>query len=330
MKGSISVLKSMVSELTDESNVARGFSVLPVAWSLGCMTGFVRYVAYCHFGSLTPWTLSPLIGGVLSRPQDRWPDLFSHPFWASYPYFLPCLAAAALSCLSFIIAALFLKEVGYFDREGPNDTLDEEPSNPKKLLPLRSVLIRPVVISIANYAMLALVSMAATALIPLVWSTSVEFGGLGLRPVSIGLWMSSYGFFNGAFQSAFFPLMARRFGPQRVFVTSVAVCAIIYTMFPLENLAAGGGSKATVWLLMFLQLLSLSISDTGFSSIFLFISSAAPSKRSLGTTMRLDQTVISVQRAVGPVAADWCTEPIRGECEAKCSREERGRMKLRE
>ncbi|KAI0302843.1 major facilitator superfamily domain-containing protein, partial [Multifurca ochricompacta] len=295
MKGSISVLKSMVSELTDESNVARGFSVLPVAWSLGCMMG-------------------PLIGGVLSRPQDRWPDLFSHPFWASYPYFLPCLAAAALSCLSFITAALFLKETmntppmklqfakvtSNGSREGPNDTLDEEPSNPKKLLPLRSVLIRPVVISIANYAMLALVNMAATALIPLVWSTSVEFGGLGLRPGSIGLWMSSYGFFNGAFQFAFFPLMARRFGPQRVFVTSVAVCAIIYTMFPLENLAAGGGSKATVWLLMFLQLLSLSISETGFSSIFLFISSAAPSKGSLGTTMGLDQTVVSVQRAVGP------------------------------
>ncbi len=54
---------------------------------------------------------SPFIGGVLSRPQDRWPEYFSHPFWAEYPYFLPCLVAAAYALLSFILSTLYLKEV---------------------------------------------------------------------------------------------------------------------------------------------------------------------------------------------------------------------------
>ncbi|KAH9045961.1 hypothetical protein EDB84DRAFT_1468724 [Lactarius hengduanensis] len=36
----------------------------------------------------------PFIGGVLSRPQDHWPDRFSHPFGVEYPYFLPCLSRA--------------------------------------------------------------------------------------------------------------------------------------------------------------------------------------------------------------------------------------------
>jgi hypothetical protein len=65
------------------------------------------------------WDFSPFIGGVLSRPQDRWPDRFSHPFWAEYPYFLPCLAAATYALLSLILSALYLKEVmhtyDYFD-----------------------------------------------------------------------------------------------------------------------------------------------------------------------------------------------------------------------
>ena len=54
--------------------------------------------------------LSPLIGGVLSRPQDRWPQTFSHDFWDDYPYFLPCLAAAFFTCFSFVMTGLFLEE----------------------------------------------------------------------------------------------------------------------------------------------------------------------------------------------------------------------------
>ena len=61
-----------------------------------------------------PNSFSSLIGGVLSRPQDRWPHIFSHPFWAVYPYFLPCLVAAAFTFMSFVITALCLEEVCCF------------------------------------------------------------------------------------------------------------------------------------------------------------------------------------------------------------------------
>lgn len=54
---------------------------------------------------------SPFIGGMLSRPQDRWPRFFSHPFWAEYPYFLPSFAVAICGCASLIANAIYLKEV---------------------------------------------------------------------------------------------------------------------------------------------------------------------------------------------------------------------------
>jgi hypothetical protein len=63
--------------------------------------------------SLANFISSPFFGGVLSRPQDRWPNLFSHPFWGKYPYFLPCLATSVYALVSFALAAIFLKEVGY-------------------------------------------------------------------------------------------------------------------------------------------------------------------------------------------------------------------------
>ena len=54
----------------------------------------------------------PLYGGALARPHDHWPELFSGTFWQNYPYFLPCLASVSFTAIAFLIAALFLKEVG--------------------------------------------------------------------------------------------------------------------------------------------------------------------------------------------------------------------------
>ena len=39
--------------------------------------------------------------------------------------------------------------------------------------------------------------------------------------------------------------------------------------------------------------------------MFMYLSSAAPSKRSLGATNGLAQSVASFQRTVGPAVADW-------------------------
>ncbi|KAH9008792.1 hypothetical protein EDB85DRAFT_1542101 [Lactarius pseudohatsudake] len=52
----------MTAVLPDETNVARGFSLLLMARAAG-------------------YRIAPFIGGVLSRPQDHWADRFSHPFW---------------------------------------------------------------------------------------------------------------------------------------------------------------------------------------------------------------------------------------------------------
>jgi hypothetical protein len=111
--GNLGVIKSMIAELTDETNVARGFSLMPMARAFGYIIGLGIFPVVVTL-SLISWPgFSPFIGGVLSRPQDRWPDVFSHPFWAKYPYFLPCLVAAAYVLLALILSAIYLKEVHF-------------------------------------------------------------------------------------------------------------------------------------------------------------------------------------------------------------------------
>jgi hypothetical protein len=40
LNGNIGVIKSMLAELTDETNMARGFSLIPVIWALGGTIGY--------------------------------------------------------------------------------------------------------------------------------------------------------------------------------------------------------------------------------------------------------------------------------------------------
>ncbi len=51
LKGNIGVVKSAIAELTDETNVARGFSLLPMTWAFGLVVGFAIF-AYSHLCSL--------------------------------------------------------------------------------------------------------------------------------------------------------------------------------------------------------------------------------------------------------------------------------------
>ena len=49
MKGYTGIVNTMMAELTDESNVARGFSTLPMAFSLGYIIGSVTTSAIRSF-----------------------------------------------------------------------------------------------------------------------------------------------------------------------------------------------------------------------------------------------------------------------------------------
>jgi hypothetical protein len=138
---------------------------------------------------------------------------------------------------------------------------EEEP------LPLRSLFTKPVLISVTNYGHHGLLEMAASTLLPLIWSTSVEFGGLDMSPVSIGLWMAVYGVLDGILQCIAFPCIVGHFGPRRVFITSIVAFVPIYLMFPFENLMLRSGSSVSVlWVLIMLQLGSMSIANMGFGT----------------------------------------------------------------
>lgn len=140
------------------------------------------------------------------------------------------------------------------------DTCDEKPSS------LRDVMIWPVIISVANYGLLALFDIAWAAIQPLFYSTPIEFGGLGMSPATIGLVLGGLGFSNGIFQGLCFARLVKSWGIKRLFTIAMAMFPIIFALFPVINSVARseGGVTPLVWALVALQMFIVLVMDTAY------------------------------------------------------------------
>ncbi|EPQ61255.1 MFS multidrug-resistance DHA1 sub-family [Gloeophyllum trabeum ATCC 11539] len=294
VNGNIGVLKSMIAEMTDETNQARAWSLAPVVFASGA-------------------TLAPIIGGGLAHPAERFSRLFgSWDFFKAYPYFLPCFVASIFPFSAFVVSALFLKET-LPTRDHPRkaaantsgssepDSDQAEPSASTPLLqksdkpkppPIRSILTTRVQIAILNYGTISLLSIMYSFMQPLFLSTPLGKGGLGLSSAAIGWILGACGLWNGLFQGLFFPALHRRLGTKKLFMISVCTYIPLFVLWPLMTIL----SSRTGFITLVVKLLLAS--SRGCSHIF--ITSAAPTRSSLGATTGLGQTVASFMRVVGP------------------------------
>ncbi|KAJ3411113.1 hypothetical protein HDV05_002722 [Chytridiales sp. JEL 0842] len=92
LNGNIGVAKSVMGEITDATNQAKGFSIFGLVWALGMICG-------------------PMLGGLLTNPAQNFPSLFGNcVFLKENPYFLPCFLSACVSMTGFVIGFFYLEE----------------------------------------------------------------------------------------------------------------------------------------------------------------------------------------------------------------------------
>ncbi|KXN84876.1 hypothetical protein AN958_12006 [Leucoagaricus sp. SymC.cos] len=285
LNGNIGVMKSVMGELTDTTNRAEGFSLMPVVWAAGA-------------------TLGPLMGGSLSKPYERFPNAFKNEFWKEYPYFLPCLGTSSIVFVAIVITIVFFKETvpkrkrvaSVCSETTLTDTIDGEGP-----LPLRKLLVYPVIISIANYVTVAFLNIMLNALLPLFFAMPVEIGGLNFSPPTIGYLWGGYGAATGIFNILFFAKILRRFGEKRVFFVGMTAFTPCYMLMPIMSLCArNAGVGPLVWALVILELALMVLMDMSYGCIFMFVTASSPNKRSLGATNGLSQMTVSIARAIGP------------------------------
>ncbi|KAF8902180.1 major facilitator superfamily domain-containing protein [Mucidula mucida] len=286
LNGNIGVMKSVMGDLTDSSNRAEGFALMPVVWSFGA-------------------TMGPLIGGTFARPHDRFPSVFKNSFWEQYPYFLPCLISGACAFAGALLTLFVFKESApqkvKARRSASYDSIETQVSSKHAgPVPLRGLLIFPVIISVSNYVSLAFLNIAFNALFPLFLAMPREIGGLDMPPSTIGYIMGSYGLLCGVYQFLFFTRIIHALGERRVFINGMMVYPLIFALFPVISMCAG---TWLVWVGLAVIITALVVMDMSFGAIFMFITASAPNKASLGATNGLSQTVVSITRAIGPAFA---------------------------
>ncbi|KAF5333678.1 hypothetical protein D9611_002661 [Ephemerocybe angulata] len=312
--GNIGVSKSVMAEITDSTNIGDAYALAPLMWSAGT-------------------TIGPMLGGLLSNPAVQWPHTFGKfAFYRDYPYFLPCAAASFIAFLSFAISSIAMKETlpssrrsklrdswgRLINKVNPNSSEADadiplladtecailapvEEARP----PLSALLVFDYVVTISNYGFFSFIDMSVTVLIPLVYSTPLEYGGLGMNPFKISTIMATYGVFSGLMSVFFLGPMVRRYGPTKVYQYVIFAIFISLSAFPIENILArrGGGIDAWVALVIVIQFAAQTLLPPCYASMEILVIQICPHKLLMGSATGMAQMAASGTRAFAPAVA---------------------------
>ncbi|KAK1235353.1 hypothetical protein PQX77_001426 [Marasmius sp. AFHP31] len=302
LNGNIGVIKTVLGELSDETNRASAFALISVAWTFG-------------------GTLGPVLGGLLANPATRWPNTFGKfPFFYEYPYFLPCAAAGLFSFMCFVSAFVGLKEshpsykakpprggeetrallseeatndgYGSVSQTNPDRDPDAERINSPQQRSYRLMLTPELRVTLFCQAFLALTEMCYVVLVPLIYSASTHLGGLGFTPTYIGGIMAITMFVNAVNQITFGKWLLKKIGPRRMFILAYAAFFGDFMALMVLRMLVHHFGRVTpvVWAVIIAQqICSLGVSS-GYTSLFILTAENAPDG-TLGSVNGLAQMI---------------------------------------
>ncbi|KAG1786377.1 major facilitator superfamily domain-containing protein [Suillus plorans] len=302
------VVKSILMDITDATNMPKAYSYIPISVMIGN-------------------TVGPLIGGSLSRPADRFPDIFGRSeLLKTYPYLLPCSISALFVSIIWLVTYIRLKESvsttgktplwelmkkGFFGQSYSRLSsviVDSGEGSPGEVqprpLPLRALLTPKVLSVIASYATMDLFQKGFNSVLPVFYATPIQLGGLSLDPPRIGALLAASDVIHGIFRLLFYTQLHDRFGARAIFITGVSSGIPIVILFPVTSaLARAYGIGMAVWLCVVVQLALKTSLVLCFPCMALFIRAAAPNRASLGTTNGIVMVVVAVAKVIGPASA---------------------------
>ncbi|KAG2046567.1 MFS multidrug-resistance DHA1 sub-family [Suillus hirtellus] len=300
-----SMVKSMLIDITDATNMPKACSYVPIPWTIAT-------------------TIGSLIGGSFSRPADRFPNIFGRSeLLKTYPYLLPCSISALFILTIWLVTYIRLKESvstktplwelikggfleqSYSKPHQPLSNVIVDPGGVKsKPLPLRALLTPKVLSVTASYATTGLFQMGFNSILPVFYATPIELGGLSLDPPSIGALLAASGIIQGIFQLLFYARLNDRFGARAVHIIGISSGIPMVILFPVANaLARAFGIGTAVWLCVAIQLALKTNLIMCFPCISLFVRAAAPDRASVGATNGIAQVAVAVARIIGPASA---------------------------
>ncbi|RXK42403.1 hypothetical protein M231_00393 [Tremella mesenterica] len=285
--GNVVIVKSMLAEITDDTNKSRAFGYFPLCYSLGTI-------------------IASFIGGTLSNLGIKNPSIGkSYPWILTFPYLIPCIIASLFPLLSGILSFFLLnetlpKETKIKPISDPSISIRQEEHHASASELIKRSEVR---MMLFNFGLLALQATALVGLLPLYCFTPIFDGGLGFNETGIGEALSIRAICTVFVQIFTFPWLQRKIGTIRLYKILSTMYIPCFLMLPILNILARLDQGVLVWIGLFVSLLLGSIANMAFSCNLIMVNDLAPNRHSLGAINGLAQVVASAMRAVGPGAA---------------------------
>ncbi|KAL9714425.1 hypothetical protein Ac2012v2_002740 [Leucoagaricus gongylophorus] len=170
---------------------------------------------------------------------------------------------------------------------------------------LRTVLkSKRVQLVIINYFFVCFTEMCYVVLLPLIYSTSIETGGLGLNPYQIGLTMGIWGFFNAIIQINVVGKVIRKYGGASVYKFAYLSYFMGFLTFPFSTrLARRNGSVGIgSCIVIGFQLFFIIFAYMSYASIQVVVVDVAP-KHLIGSVNGIVQMAGCIMRTLAPTIA---------------------------
>ncbi|KZP32639.1 MFS general substrate transporter [Athelia psychrophila] len=304
--GSISVMQSVVGELTDASNQAIAIPIFGLTWPLGSILG-------------------PLLGGTFSNAAQKF-NWLDWQFLRTFPYFLPGLISSLVTLVAVLIGYFILEEtlpsklcpsLYRMTSSSSSDTLCEfeETSNSDAPLSTSQLLANPIISALSSSGFaLSFLSSGFEELYVLVCFTNIEHGGLGLSTEQIGYSLSISGIVAFFLQLLVMPYILRAFDHGRAYTFCMCLFPCIFVLMPLLNPIAKSGYDAStglldantatvVWGGVYLILGMSRFANLAYSLSMVMLKEGNPSPASLGMCNGIVQSVMCLARAFSPAMA---------------------------
>lgn len=118
------------------------------------------------------------------------------------------------------------------------DSSDSHGVDQSQQIGIRAAITRPILMVLLNHIFLTFLDMCHFTLIPLVYSTPVQFGGLGLDPFRIGAILGTFGLVNSIMQANLLGRFIKKYGARRLYGATFSCILGCFTMYPIMHFFA--------------------------------------------------------------------------------------------
>ncbi|KAJ7110722.1 major facilitator superfamily domain-containing protein [Mycena crocata] len=273
--GNIGVFHAIVAEIADSSNQHLVYPIYDLIWRLGTIVG-------------------PLLGGLFSTLDTRFPAYFDYEFIARHPCFMPGLMSSFIALLGLISVYLVLDETHPNKRrQGISRSLEHTASRPMTFTQLLSI---PIIRALAlSGLLLNFIFTAFDVVFVLFCFTLIDKG-----VPQIGFTLAISGIISCSMQIFVLRILLCRTAPAKLCLFCMAVWPLTYTTIPLlTSIARLNPAGWWLWCGIIIVLLASRFASLAFSVIL--VREHAPDPSSMGSTNGLVQAAMCVSHALSPL-----------------------------